>query len=105
MLCQHVPDFIGAPHPVRHQAHIRWAHPEIVSHTRIQPKVQFVNAKEVLFIQFAFRFSAVCAHHPFPPMALYPRYSIPTYFTDVRRLLAVIYVTQRCDALANAHVA
>ena len=81
MLRQHVANFIGTPHTIRHQAHIRWTHSEVVRHTRVQPKVQFVNSQEMLFIQFAFRFFAVRPHSA-PQRLLFSRYSIPTYFTD-----------------------
>lgn len=66
LLYQHLANSVRVAHPVGHQAYIGWADTEVFSYASIEPKVQFVNSKEVLFIQFVFHFFCVGPHAP-PP--------------------------------------
>jgi hypothetical protein len=92
LLHQDVPNLVRAAHPIGHQAHIGWAHSEILGHTGVQAQVQFMDVKKVFFVQFTLRFFCISPHAP-PPAAV-PRslkaYVYPTECNFVGQTPAVM---------------
>jgi hypothetical protein len=77
VLRQNTSNSVRAAHAISDQAHVRRADTQVVGYARVKPEVQFVNSKEMFFVQLAFRFFGIDPHAP-PPRGRCPKQRFPT---------------------------